>query len=162
LANEYILTRTLSNCDYIGVNYYNHHHIGLFGTRRHSSTNHQVTDMGWGIHPEGIERVLLELKGYGKPIYVTENGLADAADTKREKYIKDHLYNVHRAIEQGADVRGYLYWSLTDNFEWQHGFWPKFGLIEIDREDTLLKRKVRYSALKYAEICKTNTLTYEP
>ena len=53
----------------------------------------------------------------------------------------------------------YLYWSLTDNFEWEEGFWPRFGLIEIDRED-LLRRKVRYSAIKYAEICKSNHLEY--
>jgi beta-glucosidase len=71
----------------------------------------------------------------------------------------DHLYYVHKAIEQGVDVRGYLYWSLIDNFEWLHGFWPRFGLIEICRDD-LLRRKVRYSAIKYAEICKNNCLEY--
>ena len=83
--------------------------------------------------------------------------MADAKDEKREKFIKDHLYSTHRAISQGADVRGYLYWSMMDNFEWQHGFWPRFGLVEIDRDD-LLRRKVRFSALKYAEICKNNYL----
>lgn len=160
-ANEYILRRTIKYCDYIGVNYYEHHHLGILGFRKHSHTNHDHTDLGWGIHPEGLERVLMYVKGYNKPIYITENGLADAKDLKREKYIKDHLYFVHRAIQAGADVRGYLYWSLTDNFEWQHGFWPRFGLIEIDRED-LLRRKVRYSALKYGEICKNNSMEHEP
>lgn len=157
IVNEYIIRRTVKNCDYIGVNYYNHHHVGIFGLRKNSHSRHEQTDLGWGIHPEGLERVLLNVKKYNKPIYITENGLADAKDNKREKYIKDHLLFTHRAIQQGADVRGYIYWSLTDNFEWQHGFWPKFGLIEIDRAD-LLRRKVRFSATKFAEICKNNYL----
>ncbi|MEK7162212.1 MAG: family 1 glycosylhydrolase, partial [Patescibacteria group bacterium] len=160
LANEYILRRTVKTCDFIGINYYEHFHIGVFGKRITSSTGHEFTDLNWSIHPEGLERVLLNLKKYNKPIYITENGLADEQDLKREKFIKDHLFFIHRAIKQGVDVRGYLYWSLTDNFEWQHGFWPRFGLVEIDRENSL-KRKVRYSALKYAEICKENLLEYE-
>jgi len=159
-ANEYILKRTVGACDFIGVNYYEHFHVGIFGRRKHSRTGHEFTDLGWSIHPDGLERVLLNIKKYGKPVYITENGLADERDEKREKFIKDHLYYVHKAIKQGADVRGYLYWSLTDNFEWQHGFWPRFGLVGIDR-DNLLRRKVRYSALKYAEICKHNLLEYE-
>lgn len=157
LANEYILRRTINTCDFIGVNYYEHFHIGILGRRKHSHTKHESTDLGWSIHPEGLERVLLNIQKYQKPIYITENGLADEKDQKREKFIKDHLYYVHQAIQKGADVRGYLYWSLTDNFEWQHGFWPKFGLVEIDRE-SMLERKVRYSATKYAEICKNNYL----
>jgi len=159
-ANEYILKRTVGACDFIGVNYYEHFHVGIFGRRKHSRTGHEFTDLGWSIHPDGLGRVLLNIKKYGKPVYITENGLADERDEKREKFIKDHLYYVHKAIKQGADVRGYLYWSLTDNFEWQHGFWPRFGLVGIDR-DNLLRRKVRYSALKYAEICKHNLLEYE-
>lgn len=160
LANDYILKRTIDRCDYIGVNYYFHHHIGLFGLRKHSHSQHNQTDRGWGIHPEGLERVLLGLKGYKKPIYILENGIADSKDEKREKFIKEHLLYTHSAIQKGADVRGYLYWSLTDNFEWEEGFWPRFGLIEVDRE-VLLRRKVRYSALKYAEICKNNYLEVE-
>jgi beta-glucosidase len=160
IVNGYIMRRTVDYCDYIGVNYYFHHHIGIFGIRKHSLSEHLRTDRGWGIHPEGLERVLLSLKGYNKPLYILENGLADSKDSIREKYIKDHLYYVHKAIAAGADVRGYLYWSLTDNFEWEEGFWPRFGLVEIDREG-LLGRKVRFSATKYGEICKNNFMEYE-
>ncbi len=159
LANEYILRRTVATCDYIGVNYYEHFHIGVLGRRKSSHTGHEFTDLNWSIHPDGLERVLINLKKYDKPIYITENGLADDKDQKREKFIKDHLYYVHHAIKEGVDVRGYLHWSLTDNFEWQHGFWPRFGLVEIDRENSL-KRKVRFSALKYSEICKDNEMEY--
>jgi beta-glucosidase len=161
LANEYIINKTIHYCDYIGVNYYTHKHLGLLGPRKHSHSGHEVTDLGWGIHPEGLERVLLALRKYNKPIYITENGLADAQDLKREKYIRDHLYYTYRAIQKGANVKGYLHWALLDNFEWEKGFGPRFGLIEVDRED-LLRRKVRYSATKYAEICKNNILEYEP
>ena len=127
------------------------------GIKKRGLSPNEQTDRGWDIRPEGIEPVLLSLKKCNKPIYITENGLADAKDTKREKFIKDHLKYIHRAISQGVDVKGYLHWSLLDNFEWEEGFWPRFGLIEIDRED-LLKRRVRYSAVKYAEICRTNIL----
>ncbi len=161
LANEYVLRHTIDHCDYIGVNYYIHHHIGLFGQRKHSKSHHEESDRRWGIHPEGIARILLRLKRYKKPIYVLENGIADASDAKRGHFITEHLYHVHRAIARGADVRGYLYWSLTDNFEWEEGFWPRFGLIEIDREHGLARR-VRKSAHQYAEICRTCILTLEP
>lgn len=155
IANEYIIRKTIDHCDFIGVNYYFHHHMGLFGFRHHSESQHPETDLGWGIHPDGLERVLLNLRKYYKPIYITENGLADARDIKREQYIKDHLYYAHRAWMHGVDLRGYLYWSLIDNFEWEKGFAPRFGLIEIERE-SMLRRKVRYSATKFAEICKNN------
>ena len=155
--NKFVFHRTVDSSDFIGVNYYFHHHLGIFGKRKHSASHHSVSDIGWGIHPEGLERVLLHLKRYQKPIYITENGIADARDSLREKFIKDHLYYTHRAMEKGADVRGYLHWSLMDNFEWEKGFAPKFGLIEIDRQDRL-RRKVRYSATKYAEICKSGYL----
>jgi beta-glucosidase len=87
------------------------------------------------------------------PLYVTENGIADAADTRRREYIVNHLAWLHRAMREGADVRGYFHWALTDNFEWLEGFSPRFGLVEIDYET--LRRTVRPSADAYAEICRT-------
>ena len=131
------------------MNYY--FHSRLFGNR-----NEDVTDMGWEIYPEGIYYVLRGLKKYNLPIYVTENGLADIKDEKRGKFIKDHLKWIHKVISESVDVRGYLYWSLLDNFEWDKGFWPRFGLVEIDYET--LERKIRPSAYEYAKICKSNIL----
>jgi beta-glucosidase len=157
--NRYVFFRTQSKNDFLGVNYYFHHHLEIYGKRWHSHRHHETSDIGWGIHPEGLEHVLLRLKKYHKPIYITENGVADAHDILREKFIKDHLYHLYRAIKKGADVRGYLHWSLLDNFEWEKGFAPRFGLVAINRE-SLLERKIRYSALKYAEICKNNSLEY--
>jgi beta-glucosidase len=157
LATEYILARIIKKCDFIAVNYYVRKRVGWFGIVKSKYKDDEISDLGWHLYPSGLENILLDLKKYQKPIYITENGLADARDNRREKYIKDHLFFLHKAIEQGVDVRGYLYWSLIDNFEWDEGFGPRFGLIEIDRND-LLRRKVRYSATKFAEICKNNYL----
>jgi beta-glucosidase/6-phospho-beta-glucosidase/beta-galactosidase len=113
--------------------------------------------MGWEIFPEGIYHVLKDLKKrYDLPVYVTENGIADAKDAKRAKFIIDHLYWMHKAMGEGADVRGYLHWSLLDNFEWTSGYSQKFGLIEVDFDT--LEVRVRKSALEYAKICKNNSL----
>jgi beta-glucosidase len=94
------------------------------------------------------------LKKYNLPIYITENGIADAQDEKRTQFIKEHLFWVMKSINEGADVRGYFYWSLLDNFEWDKGFWPRFGLVEIDYDT--LERKPRKSFYAYRDIIKNN------
>ena len=101
---------------------------------------------------------MLTLKKYNLPVYIMENGLADNDDSRRPEYIKEHLMWLHRAIDEGVDVRGYFHWSLLDNFEFPdvRGFWPCFGLIGIDYKT--LERKIRPSALEYAKICKSNEI----
>ena len=113
-------------------------------------------EMNWEIYPEGLYRLLLNFKRFNKPIFITENGIADKSDQKRSKFIKDHLYWIWRAIQDGIDVKGYLYWSLLDNFEWHHGFIPRFGLVDVDYKT--FERHIRPSALEYAKICITNQL----
>jgi beta-glucosidase len=147
--NKYFLNKIKDFQDFIGLNYY--FHSRLFGNK-----NESITDLGWEIYPQGIYHVLKDLKKYNLPIYITENGLADARDEKRAKFIKDHLYWIHKAIQDGVDVRGYLYWSLLDNFEWDKGFWPRFGLVEADYRT--MERKIRKSAFEYAKICSHNIL----
>ncbi|MEK9194764.1 MAG: family 1 glycosylhydrolase, partial [Patescibacteria group bacterium] len=87
---------------------------------------------------------------FGKPIFVTENGIADAKDEKRAAFIHDHIMWMQKAIDERADVRGYFYWSLLDNFEWDSGFGPRFGLVEVDYKT--LERKIRPSAWEYKKI----------
>lgn len=140
--------------DFIGLNYYFHSKIK--GFRLDQNDNKKISDMGWEVYPKGIYHVLKELKKYKKPIYITENGIADAKDNEREKFILDHLVSVHKVLNEGIDIRGYFYWSLLDNFEWDKGFWPRFGLVEVDYKT--LERKIRPSALAYAKICKENKL----
>ena len=151
--NRWFLDRIAKHQDFIGLNHYNRNVIDNGFSK---NPNEQQTDFGWELHPESIYQSLIELKPYKKPIYITENGIADASDTLRPIFIQRAIAAVHRAIADGVDVRGYLYWSLLDNFEWDKGFWPRFGLIAIDY--TTLTRTIRPSALLYAALCKTNTL----
>jgi beta-glucosidase len=147
IRNFYFLDGIRDATDFIGFNYYFHNRVDWgFNKNR----NESVSDMGWEIYPEGIYHVLKKLKKYNLPIYITENGLADARDAQRTKFITDHLAWVRRAIDEDVDVRGYFHWSLLDNFEWDKGFWPRFGLIEIDYKS--LERKIRPSAFAYKEI----------
>ena len=118
------------------------------------SDTYEKTDMNWDIYPEGIYGCLMMLKRYEKPIYVSEAGIADAADQYRANYIKAQVAATWRAIEDGVDVRGHMYWSLLDNYEWAEGTEKRFGLIEIDYDT--LHRKVRPSAHVYKRICQNN------
>ena len=81
--------------------------------------------------------------------------LLDEGDTKRGRFIEEHIDQVLRAKNEGIDVRGYFYWALTDNFEWDHGKWPRFGLIEVNYDT--LERKVRNSAEIYSNKIKQNS-----
>lgn len=153
--NFYFLNR-IKNCqDFIGLNHYFHNRINNF--KFNQNENKIISDMGWELYPEAIYYVLKCLKKYNKPVYITENGLADAQDQNREWFIKESLKNIHKAIADGIDIRGYFHWSLLDNFEWDKGFWPRFGLIEIDYKT--LERKPRLSSRVYAEIAKSNVLS---
>jgi beta-glucosidase len=88
--------------------------------------------MGWPMDPDGLEtEIALLAERYGKPIVITENGIADRTDRKRQRFILEHLLAIRRAIEKGYDVRGYFHWSLIDNYEWSHGYTQKFGLFEM-------------------------------
>ncbi|MGB3072678.1 MAG: glycoside hydrolase family 1 protein [Candidatus Moraniibacteriota bacterium] len=153
LWNHWFLNKIDAEQDFIGLNHYNHHRIdGWFD----QNENKIQTDFGWEYYPESLYHALVELKSYGKPIYVTENGIADASDELRQKFIPAALTAMERAIHDGVDVRGYFYWSLLDNFEWDKGYWLKFGLVAVDRKTQ--QRTVRPSARVYADlIAKYNT-----
>ncbi len=156
LWNRHFLNLIKNHQDFIGLNHYNRNVINNgFG----KNPNAIQTDFGWEYWPDSIYQALIELKSYNKPIYITENGLADASDLLRQKFLPAALAAVHRAIEEGIDVRGYFYWSLLDNFEWDKGFWPRFGLIAVDR--TTQTRTIRPSALADANICEQNALEIE-
>jgi len=151
--NHYFLRRVGGSYDFIGLNYYFHNRIN-WGFNQNE--NKSVSDLGWEIYPEGLYRVLMDLKRYKKPVYITENGLADANDSKRAAFIKDHLSWAFKAIKDGVDLKGYFHWSLMDNFEWDKGFAPRFGLMEVDYKT--FKRSVRPSAFAYREIIENRSV----
>ncbi len=116
------------------------------------------TDFGWEIYPQGLREVLAWAGTLGVPIYVTENGLADAADTLRARYLYDHLRVLQGVSADGvADVRGYFHWSLTDNYEWSSGYYPKFGAFAFDPATG--KRTFRKGARPLAAAAKANAIT---
>lgn len=138
--------------DFIGIDYYATFKMPFF---KRMTTENRLTDMGWGIYPKGLYDICMEArKKFKKPIYIFENGLADANDKYRSDFIMEHLKFLNKAIDDGADVRGYFYWSLTDNFEWNKEFDPRFGLVEIDYKT--LERKPRPSFYAYKKIIENN------
>lgn len=155
--NFYFLNRIKDHQDFIGLNHYFHSRIK--NLKFNQNENQKISDISWELYPEAIYHVLKDLKKYNKPIYITENGLADAQDRNREWFIKESLKNIHKAISEGVNIRGYFHWSLVDNFEWDKGFWPRFGLVEIDYKN--LERKIQPSAYVYAKIAQNNAILNE-
>ncbi len=144
-----------NSLDFIGLNYYSHYAFKFTGNIEASLEplpfpGEVMTDMDYTIYPEGIYRAIKRISQLHKPIIITENGIADAKDDRRALFIDRSLYAVSKAIEDGYDVRGYFYWSLMDNFEWNFGFDKRFGLYEVDFKTK--KRTLRQGAKKYIEI----------
>jgi beta-glucosidase len=140
--------------DYIGVNYYGRFNIRAFGGKQPCADGDPVADNGWCIHPDGLEQMLTQTAvRFSQPLIVGENGLADATDHLRPQVLRDSLAALDRA-KRTLDVRGYYHWSLTDNFEWLHGYTFRFGLIEITSD---LTRRPRPSANVYSEEIKRRT-----
>jgi beta-galactosidase len=118
----------------------------------------ECSDFGWEIYPEGLREVLAIAGDFALPILVTENGIADADDDQRPQYLYDHLSVLQQVIADGtADVRGYFHWSLTDNFEWSSGYYPRFGLASYDPATG--RRKVRKGARPLKTIAVKNGIT---
>jgi beta-glucosidase len=140
--------------DFVGVNYYSHFAYKFDfdfkkATQSIAVPDEEPTDMPYTIYTEGIYRAIEDAAKLKKPIIITENGIADAKDDRRGKYIKQSLYAVSKAIKDGYDVRGYYYWSLMDNFEWAEGYTQKFGLYEVDLQTQ--ERKLREGSKVFVE-----------
>lgn len=148
--------------DWIGVNYYTRSLVtGAEGPWPLMTTVPgplPKTQIGWEIYPDGLLHFLHMVQDYAGdlPIYVTENGLADAGTTDptvdplRESYLAQHLAAVHRAVAEDVPVKGYFVWSLMDNYEWALGYEPQFGLVHVDRTTLHRTPKASYHALARA------------
>ena len=150
--NHYFIKQLGDTVDYYSLNYYRYTKFG-------DDASYPESDMGWKLNPDKIYDALMYLSSFGKPIVISETGVADAKDQFRADYIREQVKAMWKAIEDGADVRGYMYWSLLDNYEWDLGFEKRFGLVEIDYKT--LERKVRPSAYVYKSICEQNKLVIE-
>lgn len=154
--NDWWLKRTVKKQDFIGLNYYFHHPLRFRWASLSTmfaptvKGGFQKSDLGWPVVPAGFGRVLRRLKDYRKPVIITENGLADGEDTRRADFIRNHVAEMKKTMDDGVDVRGYLHWSLLDNFEWREGFAPRFGLVAVDYQTQ--KRTVRPSAYVFRDM----------
>jgi beta-glucosidase len=161
----------IDSLDFVGVNYYSPT-VVEFDPRAYRTLfmewgvpeGVEVSDSGrygpyGAIVPEGLHWAVEYASRFGKPIYITENGLPDADDDQRPRFILTHLAQVYRALSEGYDVRGYYHWSLIDNFEWCEGWGLRFGLVALDVASQ--KRTLRRSGEMYGRIAGENAITPE-
>ncbi len=158
--------------DYHGVNYYTREMVRFNLTvpsemfvQRYALPGSVYSDPGRDngleeIYPDGLYRVLKSIyqrtRG-NKPVYITENGLRDAADSRRPQALLEHLAMMHRAISEGVPVGGYLHWTLVDDFNWTEGWEARLGLFAMD--PLTQERIPRRSSFLYSEICRANAIT---
>jgi len=158
--------------DFIGINLYTRMVVAddpqdkNLGARRADPPGGERTDFGWEVYPEAIYNVIMRIwNDYRLPIYITENGCSygDGPDEKgvvndgrRISFLKGYIGQVGRAIKEGADVRGYYHWTLTDNFEWALGYSERFGLVHVDFANQ--KRIIKNSGYWYRDVIAANAL----
>lgn len=158
--------------DLLGINYYSRNTMrhtpgGLFDVGWGLPKTKRVTGMGWPIEPQGLYDQLMALKAdYGNPpVVVAENGAAyddvvahdgSIHDAERVRFLKDHIEQVHRALSDGANVKGYLAWSLLDNFEWAFGLSKRFGIVRVDYDTLARTPKDSYYLMR--KIAKANAV----
>jgi beta-glucosidase len=157
--------------DYVGLNYYGRFYVKtqmampFFTIVPHDENEpgEEKNDLGWAIDETSFVPELVRFaRRYGKPVYILENGIADNHDddVRRQSFIVRHARAVWQAIDKGADVRGFFFWSLVDNFEWAEGFDPRFGLLKVNYDDGG-RRSPRPSAAVYRQIAAENAISSE-
>jgi beta-glucosidase len=163
LAGRKRIPHLAGTADFVGVNYYTRFLVrfppppGL--VERDWGPDAVVSDGDYGeVYPYGLYRLISHVwKRYGLPIYITENGVPDAADRLRPAFILDHLRQIWHAVSFCFPVMGYYHWTLVDNFEWERGWTQRFGLVALD--PATQERTWRPSAHLYQEICRSGTLS---
>ncbi|HEY5695465.1 MAG TPA: family 1 glycosylhydrolase, partial [Candidatus Saccharimonadales bacterium] len=150
MRDDYFLRKVVKHCDFLGVNYY--FSDRAYGYRFHNP-DEKLSDLGWDLSPENLQFTLERLhEKYKLPLLITENGLADAADAQRQWWLTQTLIAMQKALDNGVQLEGYLHWSLLDNFEWDKGSWPRFGLVAINYKT--LERTLRPSARWFGKVIK--------
>jgi beta-glucosidase len=144
--------------DFVGVQVYSRMRLGPAGILP-PEDGVAVLDMGYEYWPQALEACLRRawsVTGGRVPLLVTENGIGTTDDDQRIAFVRDALGGVLRCLADGVDVRGYVYWSLLDNFEWAFGYRPRFGLVAVDR--TTFAREPKPSAAWFASVARANAL----
>jgi len=144
--------------DFLGVQTYSRMRFGPDGkyTRR-PPPGVELTQMGYEYRPEALGVACRDAwAATGIPLIVTESGIATQDDSRRRVFIRSALESVSAALADGVDIRGYVYWTLLDNFEWMSGYAPTFGLVGVDRRS--MARSIKPSAVMIGEIARANSL----
>ncbi|KAH0927768.1 hypothetical protein HID58_020024 [Brassica napus] len=146
--------------DFIGINYYGQEAVCGVGLKLVETD--EYSESGRGVYPDGLYRVLLmfhqRYKHLNVPFIVTENGVSDETDVIRRPYMIEHLLALYAAMLKGVPVLGYIFWTISDNWEWADGYGPKFGLVAVDRANNLA-RTVRPSYHLFTKIVKSGKIT---
>jgi beta-glucosidase len=162
VLNAFLGGRRREASTYLGVNYYGrarlNHFQALVPTNGVSGERLQqlgvICDDMFERHPAGFGKILkIFQRQYGLPIYITEHGAASTNDDFRIRDLTQHLHELRGAMNEGVEVRGFFYWSLLDNFEWQFGYSKKFGLLSVDFNDKNLPRRMTKVGGFYRGIC---------
>ena len=145
--------------DWLGINYYTRWQVDAVGRVPHIATKGApLNDLGWEIWPPGLGLAARRAAGFGLPVLITEHGIADTTDEKRPRFLVESLIALHEAIQAGANVLGYLHWSLMDNFEWAEGYRGRFGLYRVPFETDPTGRERTRSAELFSRIAKANAV----
>src|SRR5262249_18159765 len=145
-----------ADADFLGVQSYTRCRVGPKGDLG-PEPGVELTQMGYEFWPDALEACLRYAAArVSAPIYITENGVSTEDDDQRIEYIRAALSGVTNCLADGIDIRGYIHWSLLDNFEWIMGFRPKFGLVAVDR--VTQRRTVKPSARYLGEIARANSV----
>ena len=148
--DDYFIKKVIKQCDFLGVNFYFSNRV--YGYRVHNPEE-KISDLGWDLSPDHIQFALERLYDkYKKPIIITENGLADNEDVNRRWWLTKTLMGMQNAMKNGVKLEGYLHWSLLDNFEWDKGKWPRFGLVAVNYRT--FERTLRPSAEWFGKVIK--------
>lgn len=173
LFKKKFVEQIMGHIDYLGLNYYAKEVVSTTGAA--FSDDVEYSESGRGIFPDGFLKVIMQFHdeyatrdawkssetGLAPPIIITENGIADATDVYRPSYIVEHLLAIREAIRRGANVVGYIHWTISDNWEWADGYCPKFGLVDVDRTTKNLTRTPRPSYYLYSKFARGKQVTVQ-
>lgn len=163
-ANQHI-PEAVATQDFLGLNYYTRDQVSFdltrpgqfFGRNYYRKDAERSTTGFLANEPLGFREALKWAVGYAKPVYITENGFEDDADTIRPRYLAQHIHQLWHYVNFNSSIKGYYHWSLVDNFEWERGWTQRFGLWGMDTQTQA--RVERGSAGLFAQICRQNGLS---
>ena len=135
----------INHLDFLGINYYGEERLRLFDLSIQDAINFMYSDSGRILNAGGLYTILTNFHNRYKKshpdleYFITENGIADDTDLVRMPFLIEHLYAAQHARSQGVPLKGYIFWTISDNWEWADGYCPKFGLVHVDRDNNLAR-----------------------